>query len=317
MTITIFILNPTKVSFLGIRPRYFSKSSLRFLQQPECIRTFSNMSDIVVRKDVNNLAIRNFKSGLGYVLGGQSICNVQCGAVQNFCYRNFSINQSRAYGTAKSQSKLTSFNKRLINLNSIYNSSSPIFKQLLVTLTNSPFNETTQLKIEKFLQNQALELNESNLVSGKSELGYAKTSNEIILLFLKSKESLEKLILNYKTNLILEDAELSDLLTRIIYNLDINFIINILYGRVLVIISNREQISNKNIMIDVAISLGKEIIKKYLFDLYNTQTKAIERNKNSNNTKITLLMWKNNNKSLIELTEDPQFIFKLGNVLIN
>lgn len=312
MIITIFILNPTKVSFLGIRPRYFSKSSLRFLQQPECIRTFSNMSDIVVRKDINNLAIRNLTSGLRYV---QSIWNVQ--NVQKFCYRNFSINQSRAYGTAKSQSKLTSFNKRLINLNSIYNSSSPIFKQLLVTLTNSPLNETTQLKIEKFLQNQALELNESNLVSGKSELGYAKTSNEIILLFLKSKESLEKLILNYKTNLILEDAELSDLLTRIIYNLDINFIINILYGRVLVIISNREQISNKNIMIDVAISLGKEIIKKYLFDLYNTQTEAIERNKNSNNTKITLLMWKNNNKSLIELTENTQFIFKLGNILIN
>jgi len=69
MIITIFILNPTKVSFLGIRPRYFSKSSLRFLQQqiPECIRTFSNMSDIVVRKDINNLAIRNLtKTKINY-----------------------------------------------------------------------------------------------------------------------------------------------------------------------------------------------------------------------------------------------------------
>jgi hypothetical protein len=137
MIITIFILNPTKVSFLGISPRYFSKSSFRFLQQPDCIRTFSNMSYIVVRKDINNFAIRNFTTGLRYV---RSIWNVQ--NVQKFSSRNFTLNQSRASGTAKSQSKLTSFNKRLINLNSISNSSSPIFKQLLVTLTNSPFNET-------------------------------------------------------------------------------------------------------------------------------------------------------------------------------
>ena len=41
---------------------------------------------------------------------------------------------------------------RLSNLNSIYNSNSPIFKELLETLLNNSFNETTQLKIEKFLQ---------------------------------------------------------------------------------------------------------------------------------------------------------------------
>ena len=39
--------------------------------------------------------------------------------------------------------------QRLSNLNSIYNSSSPIFKELLLTLINEPFNETTQIKIEK------------------------------------------------------------------------------------------------------------------------------------------------------------------------
>lgn len=57
-----------------------------------------------------------------------------------------------------------------------------------------------QLKIEKFLHNQVLKFNEANLASGKAS-GYIKISNEIILLFLKSNESLEKLILNYKTNL--------------------------------------------------------------------------------------------------------------------
>jgi hypothetical protein len=54
------------------------------------------------------------------------------------------------------------------------------------------------------LQSQALALNQANLDSDKSKLGYGKISNEITLLFLKSKESLVKLISNYKTNLILE-----------------------------------------------------------------------------------------------------------------
>lgn len=55
--------------------------------------------------------------------------------------------------------------------------------------------------------------------------------------------------------------------------------------------------------------LGKEIIKQYLFESYKTdQTK-----KNSN--KVTMLIWKNNNESLIKST--AQLVFDLGNTVIN
>jgi hypothetical protein len=173
--------------------------------------------------------------------------------------------------------QLALFAKRLSNLNSIYNYSSPaIFKELLATLINEPLNTKTQLKIEKFLQSQALALNQANLDSDKSKLGYGKISNEITLLFLKSKESLIKLISNYKTNLILGKPELTSLFSRIIFNLDVDFIISIFYGRILVIIANREQLNKRNTMLDVAIGLGKEIIKAYLLHLYKTASSQYE-----------------------------------------
>jgi hypothetical protein len=154
----------------------------------------------------------------------------------------------------------------LSNLNSIYNSSSPIFEKLLITLVNGPLNETTQLKIEKFLKNQASELNKEKLESGESY----KISNAIILQFLESKKSLEKLIENYKTNLILEDEELSILFSKIMYNLDTDFIISIIYGSLLNIIAASQQVNKHNMMLEVTTKLGKEIVQNYIFNSYNT-----------------------------------------------
>jgi hypothetical protein len=47
---------------------------------------------------------------------------------------------------------------------------------------NEPLNKTTQLKLEKNFKCQALELNESKLVSDVSSF-YSKISNAIIKLF--------------------------------------------------------------------------------------------------------------------------------------
>ena len=80
-------------------------------------------------------------------------------------------------------------------------------------------------------------------------------------------------------------------------------------------------------MLEVAIDLGKEIIKQYLLDSYrdylqNSYAAAPDPSDRlqipaNTTTKISLLMWKNNNKSLVESTEDSQLKYDLGIVLVN
>ena len=82
------------------------------------------------------------------------------------------------------------------------------------------------------------------------------------------KSSLHKLINNYKINLNLKNDKLSSLNTQIINNIDIEFLINIIYGRILIIISNNQLLNNKTYLTDVTINLGKEMVNKYNLDCY-------------------------------------------------
>lgn len=123
------------------------------------------------------------------------------------------------------------------------------------------------------------------------------------------KSSLHKLIKNYKINLNLKNDKLSSLNTQIINNIDINFLISIIYGRILIIISNNQLLNNKTYLTDVTINLGKEMINKYNLDCYK---KVKQFNPN-----ITYINWKKENQELILQTADNQLQFELGNVLIN
>jgi hypothetical protein len=136
-----------------------------------------------------------------------------------------------------------------------------------------------------------------------------KISNALISKLIEKKSHLEKIITNYKINLNLLDGKLSSLNTLIINNLDIEFLINIMYGRILTIISNNHLLNNKTYQLDVTINLGKEMLNKYNLKIYKKVKKS--------NPKLTYIKWKQDNKELINQTEDTQFQFELGNVLIN
>jgi hypothetical protein len=136
-----------------------------------------------------------------------------------------------------------------------------------------------------------------------------KISNALISKLIEKKSHLEKIITNYKINLNLLDGKLSSLNTLIINNLDIEFLINIMYGRILTIISNNHLLNNKTYQLDVTINLGKEMVNKYNLKIYKKVKKS--------NPKLTYIKWKQDNKELINQTEDTQFQFELGNVLIN
>ena len=199
--------------------------------------------------------------------------------------KNFSTTAERSQSLRKSRSEL---GVRLSNLASIYNSSSPIFKELLETLNNEPLNETTQLKIEKFFVRSSAprsalrraEFNNENLESGEGNK-HSNISNALTLEFIESKKILAKLIKNYQTNLKLEDAELTSLASRIMCSMGVNFLIAISYGRILNIINSHQQVIKLNKFIEVSIELGKEIVKKYLLDSYHAflkQSSVVQSN---------------------------------------
>jgi len=64
------------------------------------------------------------------------------------------------------------------------------------------------------------------------------------------------------------DDKLSSLNTQIINNMDIEFLINIMYGRILTIISNNHLLNNPTYQLEVTINLGKEMVNKYNLDCY-------------------------------------------------
>jgi hypothetical protein len=180
------------------------------------------------------------------------------------------------------------------------------------------------------LLDQASEFNKEKIESGEGNR-YSNISNALTLEFVESKKILAKLIKNYQINL--EKAELSRLDSRIMCSMDYKFLIAISYGRILNIINSHQQVNKLNQLLDVSIELGKEIIKKYLLDSYHAFLKHSSAAPSNgvgggqlpeNNYKTatpkrshSLLMWKNNNKSLVESTENSQLRYDLGIILVN
>ena len=154
------------------------------------------------------------------------------------------------------------------NLNSAYDLNSPIFSGLLSILTNNPMNQETQLKIEHFLKNQSLDLTKEKLSRNLKSSNNINISNPLISKLLETGPLLEKIIENYKINLKLIDLKLQNLNNLILINMNINFLIQIMYGRILNIVSNNQLLNNKTIQVEVTVDLGKEIVGKYLLECF-------------------------------------------------
>ena len=193
--------------------------------------------------------------------------------------------------------------------NIAYDLNSPIFRELLTILNDNPINNETQLKIEQFLRNQSLELNKNKISSNLNPNSNFNISNVLISKLIETKPSLEKIIENYKVNLFLMADNLVSLNNEIIKNTNTKFLIEIMYGRILTIISNNQLLNNKTILTDVTLGLGKEIVNQYLLECF----KQVKQS----NPEIKFINWKKDNQELIEKTEDTQFKFELGNVFIN
>jgi len=130
-----------------------------------------------------------------YYSSGKSILNKEI-------IKNYKINPNIIEEDINTLIKKNNTTSKLSNLSLAYDLNSPIFKNLLSILTNNLINEETQIKMEKFLINKALDLTKVE----EDSKNKSKISNTLILKLIEKETSIIKLIKNYIIKLnIMED----------------------------------------------------------------------------------------------------------------
>jgi len=81
-----------------------------------------------------------------------------------------------------------------------------------------------------------------------------------------------------------------------------------MYGRLLNIVSNNQLLNNKTYQVELTIDLGREIVNKYIREMYKTIKQS--------NPSLTYINWRAS-VDIINQTSESQFQFELGNLLIN
>jgi hypothetical protein len=251
--------------------------------------------------------------------------------------KNFNSNKEVFIDQAIDSEKLSSYDKyfgtntknnptkqklldKWTKLTTIYNSDSPIFSELFKTLNEERLDDVTQLKIEKFLMDQAQIFIEAKLSSkGKNNtisngsqgiFVNRKIDSEVVKQLIESESDFKKLITNYKYNIKEVCLNDSETLTanHIIYTMDTNIIISYSYGRLMRVLSNFQMINKDNKFLEVAISIGKDFVREYLFARYKVEN--TEKN-------ITFLEWKISNNTKVEFVNDSEFVFKIGSKVLS
>ena len=151
-------------------------------------------------------------------------------------------------------------------------------------------DETTQLKIETFLMNQAQILMDKTLAKNKTGNTISENKSEnnkvkgifvknkidhkLVKHFIDSESDFKKLVTNYKSNINIKEVCLNNTNPspdHIIYSMETKLIISYSYGRFLRVLSNFQLINNETKLLHVALSLGIELISEYLFLSYKLE----------------------------------------------
>lgn len=133
---------------------------------------------------------------------------------------------------------------------------------MLITLLKGPINEDTQLSIEKYLMDKHLD-NYLNKDNSNIDLNFDSITNDLFQLLLENKPLLIKLIEHYRTD-INDSDKLED---KILLKCDNDYLLNILYGRLLRIVSQNGRANKNTYTTEVCIDLGKDIVNKYIYYL--------------------------------------------------
>lgn len=158
-----------------------------------------------------------------------------------------------------------------------YNS---VYSELKYFLENNPINEETQIKIEKFLLDNAVVESELDArdVGGLFKGAYSKKTTEFLLKFkpelVNKINNFMKFKEQYNDDSTLKSRS-KQYLVDIIETVKKPFILTILLGRFIKILSNSryDYSCDKNLVLDIALDLSKDLIRKYLSIKYQNDLK--------------------------------------------
>lgn len=215
-------------------------------------------------------------------------------------------NSSPILGSNRSDSihsigSIRSYSTRAVR-NGSFDIGSPIYEDIIRTISNSPINNETQLKIERYLIRQGAVLLTENL-NMRLDLNYSKLTQPILSPIQNSIPELEHLLNNWRfalTNDITRLDTNASLLVMLdtISNKDL---IEYMLGRVLKIISNNNLINRNTLQVPVAIDLARDLVNTYIARLY----------KELNDSKIGFSEFKQTRSDLTRYGNE-EFLFGLG-----
>ena len=215
-----------------------------------------------------NNKLSKLKKLTPHFYGGKTgLKTVQCYTSQFFFYSNTPFNKlsNKVTGSNRILGINTTSELKQGGLNVIYGANTPLFNKLISILSQGPINKETQIQIETFLNNQGLEL---------SKLPHKNhVPSKLVNFFLEIQPKLTILIENYQKRLKSADLNGLSLKEKIMCNLSSEFLIAIILGCLLQIISNNNIINNKTRTLEVTVALGKDITFKYISECYKYKKK--------------------------------------------
>jgi hypothetical protein len=243
-----------------------------------------------------------------------SNCHSSLSTKSNTPSSNYSIgnkgDSKRTYSTSvRSLGKLS--NKSFIL-------DSPSYIEIKRILLNSPINEETQLKIEKFLLSQSLIYQQEHIKQQETnDLNYRILNPEVSKLILEAKKDLTKLLNNLKEQLLLDEKESNSLLNKLLLGVSKDQIISIVLGRFLRVLSNEGMINKNTIYTDVCMDISAGIINTFLANKYNVYKKSFNL-KNPSEYINGFYEWKEEFiKSSIFDIDQVSEKFNIGNKFLN
>ncbi len=196
---------------------------------------------------------------------------------------------------------------------------SPIYNEISTYLINNPINEKTQMDLERLLSNYSyIDIEKRKNEKSKFSIDYSSINNDLTKILLDNKHKLLSLINHFKSDY--EDYELEtdkgkarQNLYKILSTVDPEYVINILLGRLFIIISS-EQKHDKDLstLASVSDDLGKDLIKNYYYEMY-----LLEKAKLNDSNNYSLSKWKAENNNIVKSLETEPLVNYLGSLLID
>ena len=241
-----------------------------------------------------------------------------------FSFKNIHnrIGGTRFYSTRsiKNSNNINNVNNR--EQNKSIKEGSDLFDRLNIFLVNSPINDETQRKLERYLLEYSyFSLSDKNKDS--SLINYNLISKELVYSFNEGKEKINNYLNNFKKRSF---DKLTSLKNKKIKNnhyyyfnnmikvVNNDYVISIILGRLMRIISSYNKYNDYNNVASVCNDLVNELIRKYYYELY---IKSKEEKKDSIDNTYSMSHWREDNQELINLYNDSIIKGEIGSIIID